>query len=125
MTFLLRLHEQQGLTWVHKIAAFDGADPAHDELLRQTSLAPALPAGRLGGTALLWEQYTSLKVNNLIEATLLPDTLPYRVLTDSAGNFRFEGLPAGTHSVTIAGTAKTSTVRPVTSTVVVWPKPAR
>ena len=37
----------------------------------------------------------------------------------------FTGLPAGTHSVTIAGTTPSSTVRPVTSTTVVWPKQVR
>ncbi|MGW5241261.1 esterase/lipase family protein [Monashia sp. NPDC004114] len=37
----------------------------------------------------------------------------------------FSDLPPGTHSVTIAGTEASSTVRPVTSTTVVWPKPTR
>jgi pimeloyl-ACP methyl ester carboxylesterase len=37
----------------------------------------------------------------------------------------FPDLPAGTHSVTVAGTEPSSTVRPVTSTTVVWPKPTR
>ncbi|MEO7447808.1 MAG: hypothetical protein ABI336_05985, partial [Humibacillus sp.] len=33
----------------------------------------------------------------------------------------FEALPPGTHSVVVAGAAPGSTVRPVTSTVLVWP----
>ncbi|MBC9820585.1 triacylglycerol lipase [Terrabacter sp. MAHUQ-38] len=37
----------------------------------------------------------------------------------------FADLPAGTHSVVVAGTERSSTVRPVTSTTVVWPKPTR
>ena len=37
----------------------------------------------------------------------------------------FADLPAGTHSVVIEGAEKSSTVRPVTSTTVVWPKPGR
>jgi pimeloyl-ACP methyl ester carboxylesterase len=37
----------------------------------------------------------------------------------------FDDLPAGTHTVVVEGAGKSSTVRPVTSTVVVWPKPAR
>jgi len=37
----------------------------------------------------------------------------------------FTELPAGTHTVTIAGTGPATTVRPVTSTTVVWPKPTR
>ncbi|GGM88934.1 hypothetical protein GCM10009721_12570 [Terrabacter tumescens] len=37
----------------------------------------------------------------------------------------FADLPAGTHSVTLAGSGPTSTVRPVTSTTLVWPEPPR
>jgi hypothetical protein len=37
----------------------------------------------------------------------------------------FPDLPAGTHSVVIEGAERSSTVRPVTSTTVVWPKPVR
>jgi hypothetical protein len=37
----------------------------------------------------------------------------------------FADLPAGTHSVVIEGAERSSTVRPVTSTTVVWPKPTR
>ena len=34
-------------------------------------------------------------------------------------------LPPGTHTVSIGGTGPSSTVRPVTSTTLVWPEPAR
>jgi hypothetical protein len=34
----------------------------------------------------------------------------------------FDDLPAGTHTVTVTGSGPTSTVRPVTSTTLVWPK---
>jgi hypothetical protein len=37
----------------------------------------------------------------------------------------FADLPAGTHSVTLAGSGPASTVRPVTSTTLVWPEPPR
>ena len=35
----------------------------------------------------------------LIEALLLPDSLPYRALADSAGNFKFGPLPPGEYLV--------------------------
>jgi hypothetical protein len=34
-------------------------------------------------------------------------------------------LPPGTHTVTLAGSSPSSTVRPVTSTTLVWPEPSR
>lgn len=37
----------------------------------------------------------------------------------------FDDLPAGTHTVTVTGSGPTSTVRPVTSTTLVWPTPTR
>ncbi len=47
------------------------------------------------------------------------------VVRKGHGVASFSDLPAGTHSVTVAGTEAGSTVRPVTSTTVVWPKPTR
>ena len=47
------------------------------------------------------------------------------VLRKGHGVASFTDLPPGTHSVTIAGTEASSTVRPVTSTTVVWPRPTR
>ena len=35
----------------------------------------------------------------------------------------FDDLPAGTHTVTIEGSDQASTVRPITSTTLVWPRP--
>ncbi|KRF42473.1 hypothetical protein ASH01_16710 [Terrabacter sp. Soil811] len=37
----------------------------------------------------------------------------------------FDDLPPGTHTVTVTGSGPTSTVRPVTSTTLVWPRPTR
>ena len=55
-----------------------------------------------------------------------------RVLATSAPRLRrghgtasFADLPPGTHTVVIQGADASSTVRPVTSTTVVWPEPAR
>ncbi|GAA5018316.1 hypothetical protein GCM10023258_05050 [Terrabacter aeriphilus] len=42
-------------------------------------------------------------------------------VVDGHGEASFAGLPPGTHTVTIAGSAPSSTVRPVTSTTLVWP----
>jgi hypothetical protein len=36
----------------------------------------------------------------------------------------FADLPPGTHTVVVEGAEKSSTVRPVTSTTVVWPRPS-
>lgn len=41
------------------------------------------------------------------------------------GRASFADLPAGTHTVTLGGSGPASTVRPVTSTTLVWPEPAR
>jgi len=46
-------------------------------------------------------------------------------LRQGHGVATFADLPAGTHTVAIAGSSPESTVRPVVSTTLVWPEPAR
>jgi pimeloyl-ACP methyl ester carboxylesterase len=46
-------------------------------------------------------------------------------LSAGHGTATFEDLPPGTHTVSIGGTGPSSTVRPVTSTTLVWPEPTR
>jgi hypothetical protein len=44
-----------------------------------------------------------------------------RTTREGHGSVRFADLPPGTHTVTISGSGPASTVRPVTSTTLVWP----
>lgn len=44
-------------------------------------------------------------------------------LRDGHGRASFADLPPGTHTVTLGGSGPASTVRPVTSTTLVWPEP--
>lgn len=62
------------------------------------STGPALPAATLRGTVVDWPAARA-GVNALIEAVLLPDSLPYRALTDSTGSFSVPALPAGSYLV--------------------------
>lgn len=62
------------------------------------STGPALPAGSLTGTALLWAEQTAL-VGGVILAAPVPDTVGYVALTDSGGRFRLDGIPPGEYVV--------------------------
>lgn len=65
-----------------------------DSRLVLFSTGPALPGARLAGTALQWVEQRAL-ANGVIEAVPLPDSVGYVTLTDSAGKFRLDGIPAG------------------------------
>ncbi|MEO8199449.1 MAG: Ig-like domain-containing protein [Gemmatimonadota bacterium] len=62
-----------------------------------TTGAP-LPTLRLRGSVVDW-QAGHMARPGMIEAILLPDSLPYRTLTDSSGSFSFGPLPRGTYLV--------------------------
>ncbi len=62
------------------------------------STGPAIPSTRLSGTVLDWEQ-GRLAPRALIEAILLPDSLRYLGVADSAGNFAMGALPRGRYAV--------------------------
>jgi hypothetical protein len=59
---------------------------------------PAVPAATLVGTVLLWADQRTLP-QAVIRAALLPDTVAYVTLTDSAGNFRLAAVPSGRYRV--------------------------
>lgn len=59
----------------------------------------ALPSRYLIGRAVDWSTQRPVPLA-LIEAVLLPDSLPYRTLADSNGRFAFGPLPRGTFLVT-------------------------
>jgi len=59
---------------------------------------PAVPAATLVGTVLLWADQRTLP-QAVIRAALLPDTVAYITLTDSAGNFRLAAVPSGRYRV--------------------------
>jgi Big-like domain-containing protein len=75
------------------------------------STGPAIPTTRVTGTAVQWEQQSLLRGNGLVEAVLLPDSLPYRAVTDSTGTFRFRSLPAGNYLVWVAEDRNTNRQR--------------
>lgn len=62
-----------------------------------TTGAP-LPATTLRGQVVDWSS-SRPAANALVEALLLPDSLPYRALADSSGRFEFGPLPAGEYVV--------------------------
>lgn len=62
------------------------------------STGPAIPQGRLSGTAVLWVEQRTL-AGGLIRAQLLPDSLAYLALVDSAGAFHLDNLPRGRYAV--------------------------
>ena len=57
-----------------------------------------LPATRLEGQVVDWTS-SRPAASAIVIATLLPDSLPYRTFTDSAGRFAFGPLPAGEYLV--------------------------
>jgi len=59
---------------------------------------PAVPAATLTGTVLLWAEQRTLP-QAVIRAALLPDTVAYVTLVDSAGNFRLPAIPSGRYHV--------------------------
>ena len=59
---------------------------------------PAVPAATLVGTVLLWADQRTLP-QAVIRAALLPDTVAYITLTDSAGSFRLAAVPSGRYRV--------------------------
>jgi hypothetical protein len=62
------------------------------------STGPTIPHARLGGIAVQWVEQRAL-VGGLIRAQLLPDTLAYLALVDSAGGFQLDNLPPGRYAV--------------------------
>jgi len=62
------------------------------------STGPAIPAGRLEGALVDWVQGRAAPLA-LVEADLMPDSLPYRTLTDSTGYFRMDAMPPGRYVV--------------------------
>jgi hypothetical protein len=62
------------------------------------STGPAIPGGSLGGAVVDWAGNRAA-VGALVEAVLLPDSLPYRTLADSAGAFRLDAMPPGAYLV--------------------------
>jgi hypothetical protein len=62
------------------------------------STGPEIPTAALSGTVVDWPAGRAV-VNGLIEAVLLPDSLPYRALTDSAGDFTLRQIPPGEYVV--------------------------
>ena len=62
------------------------------------STGPAIPQASLGGSVADWAGNRAA-VGALIEAVLLPDSLPYRTLADSAGSYSLEGVPPGAYLV--------------------------
>ncbi|HVH68089.1 MAG TPA: Ig-like domain-containing protein [Gemmatimonadales bacterium] len=62
------------------------------------STGAPLPSATLTGTALLWVEQRMLP-QAVIRAALLPDTVAYLALTDSGGDFRLQGIPAGRYRV--------------------------
>ena len=62
------------------------------------STGPRIPAATLTGTVVDW---TGGRAANgaLVRAVLLPDSLPYLALADSAGNFSLAQMPAGDYLV--------------------------
>jgi len=62
------------------------------------STGPAIPAATLRGTVVDWPGNHAAPAA-LVEAVLLPDSLPYRSLADSSGNFTMTAMPAGEYLV--------------------------
>ena len=62
------------------------------------STGPAIPSATLRGTVVDWTSNHAASVA-LVEAVLLPDSLPYRALADSGGNFTMPVMPAGDYLV--------------------------
>jgi hypothetical protein len=62
------------------------------------STGPAIPAATLRGTVVDWTGNRAA-ASALVEAVLLPDSLPYRALADSGGNFAMPVMPAGDYLV--------------------------
>ncbi|HEU5170850.1 MAG TPA: Ig-like domain-containing protein [Gemmatimonadales bacterium] len=62
------------------------------------STGAPLPEDTLAGTVIDWKAGRPA-AGALVEAVFLPDSLPYRALTDSSGNFHVGPLPAGTYLV--------------------------
>ncbi len=62
------------------------------------STGPAIPSAVLRGTVVDWTA-NHAAVAALVEAVLLPDSLPYRALADSSGSFAMPAMPAGTYLV--------------------------
>jgi len=62
------------------------------------STGPPIPAATLTGTVVDWPGNKAAP-GALVEAVLLPDSLPYRAVADSAGNFAMPVMPAGEYQV--------------------------
>ncbi|HXY20262.1 MAG TPA: Ig-like domain-containing protein [Gemmatimonadales bacterium] len=62
------------------------------------STGPPIPDATLKGTIVDWPG-NKAATGGLVEAVLLPDSLPYRALTDSAGDFAMRAMPAGEYLV--------------------------
>ena len=88
---------------IYQISLLPGIQDLRNNRLREGrtivfSTGPAIPSTRLSGTVLDWEQ-GRLAPRALIEAILLPDSLRYLGVADSAGAFAMGALPAGRYLV--------------------------
>ena len=75
----------------------------HQNRLKQGKLVvfstgPEIPAARLRGTVVDWIA-NHAATGALVEALLLPDSLPYLAVADSAGSFTMPQMPAGEYLV--------------------------
>jgi hypothetical protein len=62
------------------------------------STGPAIPSAGLSGSVVDWAQ-GRVGLNALVEAVLLPESLPYRAVADSQGAFSMQQVPAGEYLV--------------------------
>jgi hypothetical protein len=62
------------------------------------STGPPVPQGHLDGTVVQWVEQRILGAG-LVRVQLLPDTIAYLAVTDSAGHFRLDALPPGKYLV--------------------------
>jgi hypothetical protein len=62
------------------------------------STGPEFPTATLAGSVVDWPG-GRIGTNALVEAVLLPDSLPYRTLADSQGAFQLQQMPAGEYLV--------------------------
>ena len=62
------------------------------------STGPAIPTATLAGSVVDWTGGRAA-TGALVQAVLLPDSLPYLALTDSAGNFSLGAMPPGDYLV--------------------------
>jgi hypothetical protein len=88
---------------IYRVELLPGITDLRQNRMKQGKLAvfstgPAIPDAVLRGTVVDWTGGRAAPAA-LVEAVLLPDSLPYRGLADSAGNFVMPMMPAGEYLV--------------------------